>query len=85
MAEGTVKKLEGAGDQGWFVVDLQDIVLEELEENDPLIAQARTQVGQSWGNEYAEQMLAAMRAELGVERNADAIEAVRSQLLGITN
>lgn len=85
MAEGTVKKLEGTGDQGWFVVDLEDIVLEELEENDPLIAQARTQVGQSWGNEYAEQMLAAMRAELGVERNADAIEAVRSQLLGIAN
>lgn len=85
MAEGTVKKLEGTGDQGWFVVDLEDIVLEELAKNDPLIAQARTQVGQSWGNEYAEQMLAAMRAELGVERNADAIEAVRSQLLGIAN
>lgn len=85
MAEGTVKKLEGTGDQGWFVVDLEDITLEELEENDPLIAQARTQVGQSWGNEYAEQMLAAMRAELGVERNADAIGAVSRQLLGITN
>ena len=85
MAEGTVKKLEGTGDQGWFVVDLEDITLEELEENDPLIAQAKTQVGQSWGNEYAEQMLAAMRAELGVERNADAIGAVSRQLLGITN
>ncbi len=85
MAEGTVKKLEGNGDQGWFVVDLEDIVLEELEENDPIISQAKAQVGQSWGNEYAEQMLAAMRAELGVERNVDAIEAVRSQLLGTTN
>lgn len=85
MAEGSVKKLEGTGDQGWFVVDLEDIILEDLEENDPLIAQARTQVGQSWGNEYAEQMLAAMRAELGVERNAEAIAAVRRQLLGESN
>lgn len=85
MAEGTTKKLEGQRDQGWYVVDLEDISLEELTANDPLIAQAKTQVGQAWGNEYAEQLIAAMRREVGVERNPDAIAAVRRRLLGETD
>ena len=85
MAKGTAKKLDGPNERSWFVVDLEDITLEELAENDPLIAQARTSVGQAWGGEYAEQMLAAMRAAVGVERNAEAIAAVRRQLLGETN
>ncbi|MBX7540620.1 peptidylprolyl isomerase [Qipengyuania sphaerica] len=85
MAKGTVKKLEGAADQGWYIVGLDDVTLEDLEENDPLIAMAKSQVGQAWGGEYAAQMLAAMRAELGVERNPAAIAAVRRQLLGETN
>lgn len=85
MAEGTVKKLEGPSEQSWFVVDLQDVQLEELAENDPLIRQAQDAVGQAWGSEYAEQLLSAMRASVGVERNADAIAAVRRQLLGETN
>ena len=85
MAEGTVKKLDGGRNQGWFVVDLEDITLEDLAENDPLVAQARNQVGQAWGGEYAEQFLAAMRAQVGVEKNADGIAAVRRQLLGEVN
>ena len=85
MAKGTVKKLEGQGDQGYYVVDLERIELEKLAENDPLIAQARTQVGQAWGAEYGEQLLSAMRADVGVERNQNAITAVRRQLLGEPN
>ena len=85
MAEGTSKKLDEPSQQSWFVVDLEDVQLEELEENDPLVPQARQVVGRAWGSEYAEQMLAAMRAAVGVERNADAIAAVRRQLLGETN
>lgn len=85
MAQGTTKKLEGSSDQGWYVVDLDKITLDELAENDPLIAQAKTQVGQAWSGEYAEQMLRAMRAAVGVERNQTAIDAVRRQLLGESN
>ena len=85
MAKGSVKKLEAPGNRGWFVVDLEDIVLEDLTENDPLIEEAKTQVAQAWGSEYAEQMIAAMRAAVGVERNPSAIDAVRRQLLGETN
>jgi peptidyl-prolyl cis-trans isomerase D len=85
MAEGSVKRLEGNRERAWFVVDLEDITLEELAEDDPLISLAQSQVGQAWGSEYAEQLLAAMRTQVGVERNADAIAAVRRQLLGVPN
>ena len=85
MAEGTTKKLEGTRDQGWYIVSLNDISLGQLEENDPLVGQALTQIAQGWTAEYAEQMLAAMRASVGVERNPEAIEAVRRQLLGEAN
>ena len=85
MAANSVKKLEGGRDQGWYVVELESIVLEDLEEGDPLIGQARAQVGQAWSNEYGIQLIAAMRRELGVERNQSAIAAVRRQLLGEPN
>lgn len=85
MAQGTTKKLEASGDQGWYVVALDRISLDELEENDPLIAQAKSQVAQAWSGEYAEQILRAMRSAVGVERNQTAIDAVRRQLVGGTN
>ncbi|MDG5747517.1 SurA N-terminal domain-containing protein [Qipengyuania sp. XHP0207] len=82
MAEGTTKKLEAAQDIGFFVVDLNDITMDDIADDDPLIAQARQQLGPVIGEEYAQQLRLAMREELGVERNEDAIEAVRRQLLG---
>ena len=39
-------------------------------------------MGPLLGEEYAEQFSRAMREELGVSRNATAIEAVRAQLSG---
>lgn len=85
MAEGTAKKLRGTGDLGWYVVDLDSIALDKLQANDPLIAQAKAEISQSWSAEYAQQLVAAMRKEVGVERNETAIEAVRRQLLGQNN
>ncbi|NNC52673.1 MAG: peptidylprolyl isomerase [Erythrobacter sp.] len=85
MAEGTTKKLDGTNDQGWYVVDLASISFDELEEDDPLIEIAKAQVGQNWSGEYAAQLRRAMRESIGVERNPDAIAAVRRQLLGENN
>ncbi|MEZ5682379.1 MAG: SurA N-terminal domain-containing protein [Erythrobacter sp.] len=82
MAEGTTKKLEGRNKSGYYVVDLVKVTMEELNDNDPLIDQARSQMGPLLGDEYADQMRVAMREELGVERNQTAITAVRKQLLG---
>lgn len=85
MAEGSTKKLDGTNDQGWYVVDLESITFDELEESDPLIDVAKAQVSQSWSGEYAAQLLRAMRESIGVERNSGAIAAVRRQLLGEKN
>lgn len=82
MAQGSVKTLEVPGNRGWYVVNLENVTLDDLAPNDPLIAQAQAELGQIWGAEYGEQLGAAMRKEVGVERNADAIQAVRRQLLG---
>lgn len=82
MAEGTAKKLDAGRDAGFFVVDLDSIAMEDFSKDDPLIAQAKQQLGPLLGQEYEEQMRTAMRDELGVERNPAAIEAVRKRLTG---
>ncbi len=84
MAQGTSKKLAAANNLGWFVVDLRDISIGEIDDNDPLIQQARQQLGQQLSDEYTDQLVAAFRKEMGVERNPDAIAAVRRQLTGAT-
>ncbi len=53
-----------------------------MEADDPLIGQAREQLASTLGQEYTEQLIAAMRSEVGIERNEDAIAAVRRQLVG---
>ena len=84
MAEGTTKRLEAANRLGWFVVDLDEISVDEIADDDPLFEATLTQLSPAVSNEYAEQLTTAMREELGVERNEDAIEAVRKQLAGET-
>jgi len=82
MAEGTVKRLEGPADSGWFVAALDDISVPEIAADDPLIARTRTQLAQLYGDEYAEQFIRATMAEMGAERNQAAIDAVLRQLTG---
>ncbi|KWV96069.1 peptidylprolyl isomerase [Erythrobacter sp. AP23] len=82
MAEGTVKKLDAGGNAGFFVVKVDEIAMDDIAQDDPLIAQARRQMGPLLGDEYAEQLGLAMRQELGVSRNQTAIDAVRRQLTG---
>ncbi|OBX20837.1 peptidylprolyl isomerase [Erythrobacter sp. QSSC1-22B] len=82
MAQGTSKRLEATNDLGWFVVDLDAIELGEMADDDPLIAQAQSQLGDTVGQEYTDQLVIAMRETMGVERNQTAIDAVRRQLTG---
>lgn len=82
MAQGTTKRLSAGNDLGWFIVDLDRIEVGEIDPSDPLIAQARAQLGPAVGQEYTQQLVASMRAAMGTERNPAAIEAVRKQLLG---
>ncbi|MGB3471991.1 MAG: SurA N-terminal domain-containing protein [Erythrobacter sp.] len=82
MAKGTVKLLEAPANQGWILVDLEEIDSQILEEGNPLLAQARQQLAPALSNEYSAQLTKAMREQVGVETNESAIEAVRAQLAG---
>lgn len=82
MAEGTVKTLAAPREQGWFVVALKAITPGKVAPDDPLLADARRELGGMAGQEYAEQMRRAIRAEIGVKRNDKAVAAVRRQLTG---
>jgi len=82
MAKGTVKRLEATQNLGWFVVDLDSISAEPVEEGNPMIAATSQQLQSALVAEYSQQLTKAMAKEIGVERNDDAIEAVRKQLLG---
>ena len=82
MAKGTTKRLETANNLGWFVVDLDSINADEIGEDNELVAATSQQLQAALAREYSEQLTAAMREEVGVERNDDAVEAVRRQLLG---
>ncbi len=84
MTEGTAKRLEAPNDGGFFLVALDDITKGELEDDDPLIEQARQGYGNILSREYGDQLRVAIRNEVKVERNEDAIEAVRRELTGQT-
>lgn len=82
MAKNSVKKLEAPADAGWFVVTVNSIEPGKIAPNDPLLAAAGRSLGQLMGREYGEAMRRAVRDEAGVERNQNAIDAVRRQLAG---
>ena len=82
MAEGTVKKLEGPNEAGWFVVQLADIEAGQVPANDQLALATARQLGRVSGEEYVQQFVDALQDEVGVERNKTAIAAVKAQLTG---
>lgn len=85
MAEGTAKRLEEPSEALWYVVELDDIVAPELAADDPLIEASRGQLATLLRDEYTEQFVEAVKADVGVERNQAAIDAVRAQLTGTAN
>jgi peptidyl-prolyl cis-trans isomerase D len=82
MAEGSTKVLEGANDAGWYLVNLDEIVTEPVDDNPEILAQTRAQLAPAIINEYNAQLTRAIRQSVGVERNAEAIEEVRRALAG---
>jgi peptidyl-prolyl cis-trans isomerase D len=84
MAKGTVKRLEGPQNNGWFVVKLDDVVLPPLDGNDPLIGATQQQLAGVFGSEYAEELVHAIQRDVGVKKNQPAIDAVARQLTGKT-
>ena len=84
MAVDTTKRLETANKAGWFIVGLDEINAQSIDDNEQLLAATAQQLQGALVAEYSEQLTAAMREEIGVERNESAVTAVRKQLLGET-
>ncbi|QIQ86018.1 peptidylprolyl isomerase [Erythrobacter sp.] len=82
MAEGSTKLLEAPENIGWYLVDLEEVETGDIEADDPVIAQTRQQFAPTLAEEYRRQLTRAIREEVGVERNEDAIEAIRRRLAG---
>ncbi len=82
MAKNSVKRLEAPNSGGWFVVTVNAIEPGKIAPNDPLMAQASQSLGQLMGREYGDALRAAIRKDVGIERNAEAIAAVRKRLVG---
>ncbi|WP_095011074.1 peptidylprolyl isomerase [Tsuneonella mangrovi] len=85
MAQGTTKKLEGPNNAGWFVIDLDKIEPGKIDPKDPEVAAAANSLGQLLGREYSEAMRVAIRQEVKVERNQQAIDQLTKQLTGSAN
>ena len=82
MAQGSTKVLEEQGDLGWFVVNLDTIEVPEIEDGNPALLNTQAQLSAALPGEYNAQLATAIRKEMGVERNEDAITAVRQALAG---
>jgi len=85
MAEGTVKKLAGPQQAGWYVVQLDEVDAPRVARDDPIVLATLRQLSGVTSNEYLEQFVAAAQREVGVERNQAAIDAVAAQLTGQNN
>jgi peptidyl-prolyl cis-trans isomerase D len=82
MSKGTVKLLRAPRNRGWYVVSLKDVVPGAVNPADPRLAGLQSELNGVMGRELSQQMLAAIRAEIGVKRNEPAIRSVGVKLVG---
>lgn len=82
MSERTAKLLEAPQNEGWFVIALSKIERGNAARRPEVINATRADIGKMIGREYVEQFAQAVRNQVGVEKNAAAIRAVRATLTG---
>lgn len=82
VPKGAVKLMAAPQRRGWFVVKVIDVIPGQIAANDPRIAEVKGSFVSILGQEYYQQMIAAMRKDVGVKRNDTAIKAVETRLRG---
>lgn len=82
MAQGTVKLLPGPGNAGWLVVSLAHIEPGTLAANDPLKASTAQELARLAGDEYTDELSAAIRKQVSIRRNETAIRTLATQMTG---
>jgi peptidyl-prolyl cis-trans isomerase D len=76
------KVLEAEDKKGWYVVWLDKIVPGNAASEPGLIQVTQGELSRSLGDEYAQQFAAAIKADVGVKKNASAIAALKRSLTG---
>ncbi|HEX8063853.1 MAG TPA: peptidyl-prolyl cis-trans isomerase [Allosphingosinicella sp.] len=82
LPRGKARLLPAPDGRGWFVVYLDKIVPGDANKEPGLIQAVRRQFGEILGDEYARQFTAAIRNDLKIERNEDAVRKLRADLAG---
>ncbi len=82
MARGTAKGLESPDKTAWLIIDLEQIVPGNAAAQPDLLTATAQQMGQVVGEEYVSQFANAIKADVGVKRNGDAVARFKSSLTG---
>ncbi len=82
LPKGKARLLPAPDGRGWFIVYLDRIVPGDASKEPALIQAVRRQFAEIMGDEYARQFTAAIRSELEVERNEDAVRKLKAELAG---
>jgi peptidyl-prolyl cis-trans isomerase D len=82
LPRGKARLLPAPDGRGWFVVYLDKIVPGDASKMPPLVQAVRRQFGEILGDEYARQFTAAIREDLKIERNEDAVRKLKADLAG---
>lgn len=82
IAERRARVIPAPQGAGWFIVYLDKITPGDPKTAAPLIAQTQQQLTRVIGDEYVQQFASAVKAKVGVTRNAGALAAFKKSMTG---
>ncbi|MDQ3144429.1 MAG: hypothetical protein M3Q57_06065, partial [Pseudomonadota bacterium] len=82
LSEGKSRMVADPQGRGYFVVRVETVTPGNASTQPALIAQVQTSFQEPVAQELAEQFVAAVRSDVGVSRNEEAIAAARSRIVG---
>jgi len=82
LTQGKSRMLADPKDRGYFIVKTNKITPGNALSAPQLIAQTQTEFQRAVSDELGQEMLAAMKADQGVKRNEQAIEAAKQRITG---
>jgi peptidyl-prolyl cis-trans isomerase D len=82
MKQGTAKALQAGEDRGWFVVHLNQVVRGDASGDTARLEANRNELQKILSQEYAAQLVLAVKKEVGVEKNDAAIKTLRDSMTG---
>ncbi|MES2783365.1 MAG: peptidyl-prolyl cis-trans isomerase [Pseudomonadota bacterium] len=80
MKKDTAKIIQAGGDRGWFVVHLTDVVKGDASGQKEMLQARKQELSSILQQEYAAQMVVSAAKYVGVEKNKDGIDELRTRL-----